>query len=53
MLFGNRDGFQAATAIKRITADARHAVGNGDGCQAATATVFTIRFISTILHVKR
>ena len=27
--------------------NARHAVGNGDGCQAATATVFTIRFIST------
>ena len=42
------DGCQAAATIESIIVDARHAVGDGDGCQAAAAIVFASRFISTI-----
>ena len=34
--------------MERIPSDGRHAVGDGDGSQAAAAMVFANRFISTI-----
>ena len=34
------------TTIESIIVDARHAVGDGDGCQAAAAIVFVNRIIS-------